>query len=85
MYALQSPAGGVIEQDEHGSPTGIIKERAVELIYSAQQSLNQVQDTSNPAATSALEQKMRFLKEGVDICARLGLTTVQTNDEGALR
>lgn len=83
MFSLaQSPPGGVIEVDAAGNPTGVLKERAVELIVAAQQRL-QRGDNSDPSA--ALQQKMRFLREGMDVCVRAGLTTVQTNDEGALR
>lgn len=64
--------------DSEGIPTGIMKERATELIVAAQQ--------KQPAGdSSALVQKMRFLTDGMAMCAKVGLTTVQTNDEGALR
>lgn len=78
----QSPSGGVIELDEAGSPTGIIKERATELITAAQQ--NQALEGSEGARGAALEQKLRFIKEGMALCARVGLTSVHSNDERSL-
>jgi hypothetical protein len=72
----------VIEKNEAGAPTGVLKERAIELVLAAQQRLA-LGSGANQAA--ALQQKMQFLKEGMDVCARVGLTMVQTNDEGALR
>lgn len=39
------------------------------------------------ASADTARQKMEFLKEGMDVCVRAGLTTVHTNemDGGALR
>ena len=70
----------MIEIDSKGESTGILKERAVELIIAGQQRQGGAGD-----ANTMMNQKMRFLREGMDVCARFGLTTVQTNDEGALR
>lgn len=80
---LQTPPGGVIEVDEHGRPTGIVKERATELIAAAQQSQS-AESVSEEARAVALEQKMRFIREGMALCARVGLTSVHTNDERSL-
>lgn len=62
--------GGVIEVDSNNKPTGILKERAVELITSI----------SSIKTDSELEN---FILEGLDICKNFGLTTVQTNDESS--
>jgi predicted amidohydrolase YtcJ len=72
--------GGVIEVDDLGEPTGIIKERAVELILAA------LQKNSNSGNNlgEKLSQQMRMIKEGMTMCTQFGLTTVQTNDDGAL-
>lgn len=82
---MQSPPGGVIEVDDAGEPTGILKERAVELISAAQQRLNN--NNTGTGSVSALQQKKKFLQEGMNVCVRAGLTTVQTNelDSNALR
>ena len=80
---LQSPAGGVIEVDEAGIPTGILKERATELITAAQQN-HATADGDAEGRAVALEQKMRFIREGMALCARVGLTSVHTNDERSL-
>lgn len=69
--------------DEAGCPTGIIKERATELIVAAQQ--NQSSEGSESARSAALEQKLRFLREGMALCARVGLTSVHSNDERSLQ
>ena len=62
--------GGVIDIDNNNIPTGILKERAVELITSI----------SSIKTDNELEN---FILEGLHICKNFGLTTVQTNDEGS--
>ena len=69
--------------DDAGSPTGIIKERATELIVAAQQ--NQSVSGSESTRSADLEQKLRFIKEGMALCARVGLTSVHSNDERSLQ
>jgi len=61
--------GGVVEVNESG-PTGILKERAVELVTKI------ISNKTN-------EEKSRFIKCGMDMCKKFGLTSVQTNDENA--
>lgn len=78
IILYQAPTGGVIEVDSQGIPTGIVKERACELIVAAQQK-------QSVGGSSAIAQKMRFLSDGMAMCAKVGLTSVQTNDEGALK
>lgn len=63
--------GGVIDVNENNIPTGILKERAVELITSI----------SSIKSDNELEN---FIIEGLDICKQYGLTSVQTNDESSL-
>jgi predicted amidohydrolase YtcJ len=74
---VQSAPGGVIEMDDAGQPTGVLKERAIELITAAQQRL---QSGDSAASEEVIQQKMRFLQEGMDVCVRAGLTTVHTNE-----
>ena len=69
--------------DEAGIPTGILKERATELITAAQQN-HSTADGDAEGRAVALEQKMRFIREGMALCARVGLTSVHTNDERSL-
>ena len=65
-------SGGVIEIDPAtGEPTGILKERAVELITSRM-------------GKKTREEKKRFIKKGLDICRSFGLTSVQCNDEDTM-
>ena len=63
--------GGVIEVDEHG-PTGILKERAVELVLKAM-------------GSKSTSDKRNFIEDGLAICRKFGLTAVQTNDEYAVK
>ena len=62
--------GGVIDVDNNNNPTGILKERAVELI------------TAISSIKTDLELE-NFILEGLDICKEFGLTGVQTNDESS--
>lgn len=63
------PEGGCIDlDDETNLPTGIIRERATEIILAV---LNK----------RSAEEKKRFVKDGLDMCVQRGLTAVQTNDE----
>ena len=64
-------SGGVIEIFED-KPSGIVKERACELITKAM-------------GEKSFEQKMRFIKDGLRVCSMFGLTSVQSNDEKATR
>lgn len=68
--APEAPPGGVIDFDGT-SVTGILRERAVEVV------MREICNKSN-------EEKKMFIKNGLDMCLRYGLTTVQTNDEGAM-
>lgn len=62
--------GGVIDLDAFGSPTGILRERAVESIISA------------IGVKTPIELE-RYISEGLTLCSRVGLTSVHTNDEGS--
>ncbi len=53
-------------------PTGILKETAVELV------------TAAIAQYRTQADKRKYLSEGMALCARLGLTAVQTNDDHCL-
>lgn len=64
--------GGELDVDAEGQPTGILKERAVEPVINAL------------AKFKSHEHRLRFLKEGMDLCVKAGLTSVQSNDEGCL-
>ena len=68
---LESPPGGVVDVDEDGSPTGILRERAVELVLA-------VMGSKSP------EEKVKFISEGMKNCLKVGLTSVQTNDASSL-
>ena len=63
--------GGIIEIDPSTQlPTGMIKERATELIIKAM-------------GVKSQHDKKKFILDGLDICRKFGLTSVQTNDENA--
>lgn len=68
---LDSPPGGLIDMGEDGLPTGILRERAVELIVA-------VMGKKSPA------ELQRFISEGLRLCSEMGLTSVQTNDASSL-
>jgi predicted amidohydrolase YtcJ len=61
------PDGGHIDRDEQGYPTGVIRERAMDLIWSA------VPDADAAAYRRALDLAARH-------AASCGITSVQTND-----
>ena len=66
-----SPPGGAIDIGSDNIPTGILRERAVELVVSVMGKKSQAEMTS-------------FISEGLSQCVRKGLTAVQTNDVAAL-
>jgi predicted amidohydrolase YtcJ len=68
---LNSPHGGVIDLGGDGCPTGILRERAVELVVTSM----------GKKSPGELE---RFISEGLGLCLRMGLTSVQTNDASSL-
>ena len=68
---IESPPGGIIDRDSDGRPTGILRERAVELVLSVM------------GKKSHLEMKS-FISDGLSSCVKKGLTAVQTNDANAL-
>jgi predicted amidohydrolase YtcJ len=70
-HAPSPPPGGVIDYDG-SSVTGILRERAVEVIMQTV-----VLDKTD-------EEKTMHIRNGLAMCSRLGLTSVQTNDEAAL-
>lgn len=64
--------GGVIEEGADGIPTGILKERATEIVFAYMKQKKTREDIK------------RHLKQGLQICQRNGLTAVHTNDDDAL-
>ena len=65
--------GGVIEIDEVTRlPTGILKERAVELV------------TANMQKFKSNSNRKQFIVDGLNLCMKYGLTSVQTNDEASV-
>lgn len=75
LAGWQSISGGEVEvaEAEAGaaagpSPTGIIKERACELVTAVLEPLRSDAD------------RERYITEGLALCLRRGLTSVQTND-----
>jgi predicted amidohydrolase YtcJ len=60
-----------IDLDSNGYPNGILKERACELIFKLM-------------GNKSSKEKTKFISEGLNICLKMGLTSVQTNDECAL-
>lgn len=75
---VKSVAGGVIEMSDGDgdggppAPTGVLKERAVELMVALIKGGKAPQD------------QLRDIADGLGSCLRAGLTAVQTNDENAL-
>ncbi len=65
----EDPNGGVIEKDKNGHPTGIIKEKALELLI--------------PFIDVDRDRQKEMIAIGLQKCLEVGLTTVQTNDEDA--
>ena len=65
-----APAGGVIDF-EAGSVTGILRERAVEVVMRA-------------VNVRSKEEKKHLIKNGLNMCLKFGLTCVQSNDEDAM-
>lgn len=68
---LDSPPGGLIDLGGDGCPTGVLRERAVELVVA-------VMGKKSPGELE------RFISEGLRLCLRMGLTSVQTNDASSL-
>ena len=62
------PAGGSIDRDEQGRPTGLLREKAAGLVEAL------ILETA--------ERRRQYVEAGLDYCLRMGLTCVQTNDEG---
>eukprot|EP01036_Dinobryon_divergens_P027009 gene27009-35715_t len=69
---IDAVPGGVIDVDGEGYPTGILRERATELIMAV---MNRGR---------SFEEKRKFISEGLGICAQAGLTCVHTNDESSV-
>ena len=59
--------GGVVERDSEGELTGVLKERATEIVAGV------IGDVTE-------EEKWRMIEEGLDICRVNGLTTVASNE-----
>jgi predicted amidohydrolase YtcJ len=70
QHEIPEVEGGSIEiEAATGMPTGLLKERAVELI------------TQVITRGRSVGQKQHFISLGLEQCVRFGLTAVQTNDE----
>lgn len=67
---IQAPEGGLIELDQSGCCTGMLKETAVELV------------TALMTKGCTKSQQKNFILQGLSRCLSFGLTCVQTNDEG---
>ncbi|GMH65619.1 hypothetical protein TrRE_jg4329, partial [Triparma retinervis] len=59
--------GGVVERDEEGELTGILKERACEIVAGALGDMKE-------------EEKARLIEEGLALCRKSGATTVASNE-----
>lgn len=67
-----SVEGGIIDVDgDNGLPTGIFRETAVQIVLKA-------------LGQKSFDDMRRFIIEGIRYCAKVGLTSVQTNDETAM-
>ncbi|QEE16081.2 amidohydrolase [Promethearchaeum syntrophicum] len=65
----EDPDGGEIERDIDGHPTGILKEKAVDLV--------------SPLIIVERNKRKEMISIGLQQCLEVGLTGVQTNDEEA--
>lgn len=61
--------GGAIDRDRNGEPTGILRENAALLVENS--------------ITFSKEQRKKFFELGLNLCLKLGVTTIQTNDSEA--
>jgi len=61
------PAGGSIDRDEQGRPTGLLREKAAGMVEAL--------------ILESAERRRQYVEVGLDYCLRMGLTCVQTNDE----
>ena len=62
------PPGGSIDRDEQGRPTGLLREKAAGMV--------------ERLIVETAERRRQYVETGLDYCLRMGLTCVQTNDEG---
>jgi hypothetical protein len=65
----EDPDGGEIERDKDGYPTGVLKEKAVDLV--------------SPLIIVERNKRKEMIAIGLKKCLDFGLTAVQTNDEEA--
>lgn len=66
-------AGGIIDRDENGVPTGILREHAITEL------LKPLTQKEEPA-----EEQLESLRIGLSECVKRGVTAVQTNDSKTL-
>jgi len=66
------PAGGAVDLEASGLPSGILREAAVEIVTAV-------------TAAKPLAQLRHNVTEGLKQCVAFGLTAVQTNDERCMR
>ena len=63
-----NPPGGSIDRDEAGEPTGLLRETAAEMVVRL--------------IGESMETKKAYVKAGLQYFLEMGITYVQTNDEG---
>ncbi|MHA2098890.1 MAG: amidohydrolase [Candidatus Kariarchaeaceae archaeon] len=62
-----NPYGGIIDKDENGEPTGILRENALSMV-------------TEHIKIRDYEERKKLVKLGLKQCLEVGLTSVQTND-----
>ena len=62
------PPGGSIDRDEQGRPTGLLREKAAGLV--------------EKLIVETVARRRQYVEVGLEYCLSMGLTCVQTNDEG---
>ena len=63
------PFGGVIDRDENNEPTGVLREKAAELV--------------SHLLKDSHDDRVKYVEAALDRCLRFGITQVQTNDENS--
>ena len=58
-------SGGLVEKDEQGNLNGVLRENALNLVYT------HLQERS---------ERKKWIEKGLQICMEMGLTCLQTND-----
>ena len=71
-HAWFNTTDGVIDVDAEGVPSGVLREKAAEIVRQIY------------AQTKSVEDRALHFENGLKLCVRNGLTGVQTNDDEAL-